>query len=57
MNKLLLIVGGSTLVYACLALAMGVFPGIELSNVQASPGVEPLSALQTEGRDIYAANG
>lgn len=57
MNKLVLIAGGSTLVYACLALAMDVLPGIELSNVPAGPGVEPLSALQSEGRDIYAANG
>jgi cytochrome c oxidase cbb3-type subunit 2 len=57
MNKLVLIAGGSTLVYACLALAMGVLPGIELSNVPAGPGVEPLAALQSEGRDIYAANG
>jgi cytochrome c oxidase cbb3-type subunit 2 len=57
MNKLVLIAGGSTLIYACLALAMGVLPGIELSNVPAARGVEPLSALQSEGRDIYAANG
>ena len=57
MNKLVLVAGGSTLVYACLALAMGVLPGIELSNVRAGRGVEPLTALQSEGRDIYAANG
>ena len=57
MNKLVLIAGGSTLVYACLALAMAVFPGIELSSLPASPGLQPLTALQSEGRDIYAANG
>jgi len=44
MNKLLLVVGGSTLVYACLALIMGVWPGIELSKIPAGPGVEPLTA-------------
>lgn len=57
MNKLLLIAGGSTLVYACLALLMGVLPGIELSKLPAGPGVEPLTALQAEGRDVYVANG
>ena len=41
MNKLLLIAGGSTLVYAVLAIVMGVVPGIELSNTPAGPGVEP----------------
>ena len=57
MNKLLLIAGGSTLVYACLAWTMGVWPGIELSKIPAGPGVEPLTALQSEGRDVYVANG
>ena len=57
MIKLALIVGGSTLIFACLALLMGVLPGIELSRVPAGPGVEPLTALQAEGRDVYVANG
>jgi cytochrome c oxidase cbb3-type subunit II len=57
MNKLVLIAGGSALVYATLALVMGVLPGIELSLTPAGPGVEPLTPLQAEGRDIYVANG
>lgn len=57
MNKLILIVGGSTVVYACLALMMGVLPGIELSRAPAGAGVEPLSALEAEGRQVYVANG
>lgn len=57
MNKLLLIAGGSTLVYAVLAIVMGVLPGIELSNTPAGPGVEPLTPLQAQGRDVYVANG
>jgi cytochrome c oxidase cbb3-type subunit 2 len=57
MNKLVLIAGGSTLVYAGLALLMGVLPGIELSQTPPGPGVEPLTALQAEGRDVYVANG
>jgi len=56
-NKLVLIAGGSTLVYACLAWMMAVLPGIELSTVPAGPGVEPLTALQSEGREVYVANG
>jgi len=57
MNKLVLIVGGSTLIYAGLASMMAVWPGTELSNLPAGPGVEPLTALQSEGRDVYVANG
>jgi cytochrome c oxidase cbb3-type subunit 2 len=56
-SKLLLIAGGSTLVYAVLALLMGVLPGIELSKTPPGAGVEPLTALQAEGRDVYVANG
>ncbi len=57
MNKLLLIAGGSTLVYAVLAILMGVLPGIELSRTPPGPGVEPLTALQAQGREVYVANG
>jgi cytochrome c oxidase cbb3-type subunit 2 len=56
-NKLVPIAGGSTLVYACLAFMMGVLPGIELSKVPAGPGVEPLTTLQSDGREVYVANG
>ncbi|MGO8859028.1 MAG: cbb3-type cytochrome c oxidase subunit II [Steroidobacteraceae bacterium] len=57
MNKLVLIAGGSTLVYASLAWMMGVLPGMELSKTPAGPGVEPLTELQSEGREVYVANG
>jgi cytochrome c oxidase cbb3-type subunit II len=56
-NKLVLIAGGSTLVYAVLALMMGVLPGMALSGTPPGPGVKPLTALQAEGRDVYVANG
>jgi len=36
---------------------MGVLPGIELSNIPAGPGVKPLTALESEGRGVYVANG
>jgi cytochrome c oxidase cbb3-type subunit 2 len=57
MNKLALIVGGSTLIYAGLAFLMGVMPGIELSAVAAGAGVVPLTALEAQGRAVYVANG
>jgi cytochrome c oxidase cbb3-type subunit 2 len=57
MNKLVLIAGGSTLVYAVLALVMGVLPGIELSKTPPGPGVEPLTSLQARGRDVYVSSG
>ncbi|MEZ5564281.1 MAG: cbb3-type cytochrome c oxidase subunit II [Gammaproteobacteria bacterium] len=57
MKKLVLIAGGSTLVYACLAIMMGVLPGIQLSRTPPGPGVVPLTPLQAEGRDVYLSNG
>ena len=57
MNKLLAIAGGSTLVYAVLALMMAVIPGYELSQIPPAAGVEPLTPLQAAGRDVYVANG
>jgi len=57
MNKLVLIAGGSTLVYLALAVLMGVLPGIELSNIPAGPGVNPLTVLEAQGRAVYVANG
>ncbi|HET7586709.1 MAG TPA: cbb3-type cytochrome c oxidase subunit II [Gammaproteobacteria bacterium] len=57
MSRLLLIAGGSTLLYAVIATIMGVLPGIELSQVPPGPGVEPLTELQAQGRDVYVANG
>jgi cytochrome c oxidase cbb3-type subunit 2 len=56
-SKLALIAGGSMLVYACLAFLMGVLPGIELSRVPPGHGVQPLTALESEGRAVYVANG
>src|SRR5699024_8580632 len=32
-------------------------PAIELSHTPPGPGVKPLTALQREGRAVYAANG
>jgi cytochrome c oxidase cbb3-type subunit 2 len=57
LNKLVAIAGGSTAVYAALALMMGVIPGYELSRTLPAPGVQPLTTLEAAGRDVYVANG
>jgi cytochrome c oxidase cbb3-type subunit 2 len=57
MKKLLLIAGGSTLVYFVLALLMGVLPGLTLSRTPPGPNVKPLTATEAEGREVYVANG
>ncbi|MDE2069737.1 MAG: cytochrome c [Gammaproteobacteria bacterium] len=57
MKALILIAGGSTLVYAILAVLMGVLPGIELSKTPPGPGVESLTPLAAKGRAVYVANG
>jgi cytochrome c oxidase cbb3-type subunit 2 len=57
MNKLVMAAGAPALVYAGLAMVMGVFPGIMLSHTAPGPGVKPLTAIEAEGRDVYVANG
>ncbi|HEX4597245.1 MAG TPA: cbb3-type cytochrome c oxidase subunit II [Burkholderiaceae bacterium] len=57
MNQLVAIAGGSTLVYAALALMMGVIPGYQLSHTLPAPGVQPLTSTEAAGRDVYVANG
>lgn len=57
MKKLLWIAGGATLIYFCLAMLIAVIPAINLSGTPPGPGVEPLTPLQAEGRDVYVANG
>jgi cytochrome c oxidase cbb3-type subunit 2 len=57
MKKLILIAGGSTLIYFVLALLMAVIPGFVLSQTPPGPGVKPLTPIEAEGRDVYVANG
>lgn len=57
MNKSLAIFGGSALVYAGLAVMMGVLPGVWLSHVPPGPGVKPLTPLEAHGRDVYVSEG
>jgi cytochrome c oxidase cbb3-type subunit 2 len=57
MNKMLMVFGGATLVYAIIAVIMGIAPGYWLSQTPPGPGVKPLTPLEAEGRDVYVANG
>jgi cytochrome c oxidase cbb3-type subunit II len=44
-------------VYLVLTLAMCVFPGFALGATKPGPGVQPLTAIEARGRDIYVAEG
>jgi cytochrome c oxidase cbb3-type subunit 2 len=57
MSKLLLIVGGSTLMYAVYSAMMAVIPGIELSKVPPDAGLKQLTLMQQRGRDVYISEG
>lgn len=57
MRQMLLVFGGAGAIYIVLALLMGVLPGFALSNLKPTPGLEPLTSLEAEGRDVYVANG
>ncbi len=57
MKKLWAIAGGSTVVYAVLALLMGVLPGIDLSQTPPAAGVKPYTPEEMRGREIYVGEG
>jgi cytochrome c oxidase cbb3-type subunit 2 len=45
------------LIYGALAILMAVVPGIVLSPSKATPGLQPFSAQQQRGREIYVGEG
>ncbi len=57
MKKLVLIAGGSLLLYVVIVLAIAVIPAIQLSRIPPGPEVVDLTPLQAEGRRVFAANG
>ena len=57
MKKLLMIVGGALGIYIVIVMLIAVIPAIDLSATPPGPGVQPLTALQAEGRDVFVANG
>lgn len=56
-DSLWAIAGGSFVVYTCLAVFMGVIPGIVLSGTPPTPGLKPLTAAEQHGREIYVGEG
>jgi cytochrome c oxidase cbb3-type subunit 2 len=44
-------------IYGCLAIFMGVIPGAALSKTPATPGLQPFTAAEQHGRDVYVGEG
>ena len=57
MNDVRVLLAATALIYGALALIMGVFPGIALSQTPPGPGVEPLTAQEDRGRAVFVAEG
>lgn len=57
MNNVAVLAGVSALVYAILAVLMGVVPGIVLSQSPPTPGLAPYTAAQQRGRETYVGEG
>ncbi len=57
MNDVRILVVSAGVVYAVLAVLMGVVPGTVLSRVRPGPGVVPYSAQAQRGRAVYVAEG
>lgn len=52
-----LIFGGALLLYIVIVLIIAVGPAIDLAQTPPGPGVQPLTPLQEEGRQVFASNG
>ncbi len=57
MNDVRVLLLSAIVVYGILAIAMGVVPGAVLSATAPGPGVVPLSASASRGRDVYVGEG
>lgn len=57
MNDIRVLVLSSAVIYAILAVVMGVIPGMTMSRTSPGPGVVPLSAAAQRGRGVYVAEG
>jgi len=57
MNDVRVLVISAALVYALLAIMMGVIPGTLLSATPPGPGVVPLSDAAQRGREVYVGEG
>ncbi|HEU0276669.1 MAG TPA: cytochrome c [Rhodanobacteraceae bacterium] len=56
-KKMWAIFGGALLLYVVIVMFIAVGPAIDLSMTPPGPGVEPLTPLQEEGRQVFASNG
>lgn len=56
-KKMWAIFGGALLLYIAIVMFIAVGPAIDLSMTPPGPGVKPLTALEEEGRQVYASNG
>lgn len=51
------IFGGALLLYVVIVMLIAVGPAIDLAQTPPGPGVQPLTPLQEEGRQVFASNG
>lgn len=56
-RKMWVIFGGALALYVLIAMLIAVIPAIELSRTAPGPGVQPLTPLQAQGREVFAGNG
>lgn len=57
MDRLWVLMTASFVIYALLAIVMGVIPGIVLSDTKPTPGLSPLSVSAARGREVYVSEG
>jgi cytochrome c oxidase cbb3-type subunit 2 len=57
MDRLWVLMTASFVIYALLAIVMGVIPGIILSDTKPTPGISPLSGPAARGREVYVSEG
>ena len=51
------IFGGALALYVLIVLLIAVGPAIDLAQTPPGPGVQPLTPLEAEGRQVFASNG
>ncbi|MDE2224078.1 MAG: cbb3-type cytochrome c oxidase subunit II, partial [Xanthomonadaceae bacterium] len=51
------IFGGALALYVLIVLLIAVIPAIDLAQTPPGPGVQPLTPLEAEGRQVFASNG
>ena len=57
MNNVWSLIAAAAIIYAIFCILMGVVPGQVLSQTPPVPGLQPLTASQSHGREIYVSEG